>query len=147
MSCEWITEPEWLGLGLDSFFFNGWEASVVYFFPKGYDARYWRSFAEATERAAKYEDFVHDDRRCDGEITHKTTDFNRILKGKVSQYLPYADVSLVQYAAYEKDGKLIVAVLNFADRESAAVEISHPVYGQMKGTVPAARCRVFVLEK
>ena len=147
MSCEWITEPEWLGLGLDSFFFNGWEASVVYFFPKGYDARYWRSFAEATERAAKYEDFVHDGRRCDGEVTLKTPGFNRILKGKVSQYLPYADVSLVQYAAYEKDGKLIVAVLNFADRESAAVEISHPVYGQMKGTVPAARCRVFVLEK
>ena len=147
MACEWITEPEWLGLGLDSFFFNGWEASVVYFFPKGYDARYWRAFAEATERAAKYEDFVFDGRRCDGEVTLGTPGFSKIYKGRVSQYLPFADVSLVQYAAYEKGDRMIVAVLNFADREPAAVEVSHPAYGRTKGTVPAARCRVFVLKK
>ena len=147
MSCEWITEPEWLGLGLDSFFFNGWEASVVYFFPKGYDARYWRAFAEATERAALYEDFVFGGSRCDEEVALRSPGFCKILKGRVSQYLPQADVSLLQYAAYKKDGRLMVAVLNFADEQSADVELSHPLFGTVKGRVPASRCRVFLLEK
>lgn len=148
MACEWITEPEWMGLGLDSFFFNGWEASVVYFFPKGYDARYWRSFAEATERAAKYEDFVFDGRRCDGEVSLRTPGFSQICKGKVvAPYLPHADVSLVQHAAYEKGGRLIVAVLNFSDTQAAQVELAHPAFGAQKGEVPPARCRVFELER
>lgn len=146
-SCEWITEPEWLGLGLDSFFFNGWEASVVYFFPKGYDARYWRSFAEATERAARYEDYVFDGRRCDNEVSVRTPGFSRRRKGRVSLYLDVSDVSLVQHAAYEKDGKLIVAVLNFSDSEAAPVEIDARGFRVAKGLVPAARCRVFELEK
>jgi hypothetical protein len=147
MSCEWITTPEWLGLGLDSFFFNGWEASVVYFFPKGYDARYWRSFAAATERAAKYETFVYDGRRCDDEVKLRTPGFNQIYKGRVSEYLPCRDVPLVQFAAYEKDGTLIVAVLNFSDSRTANVELSHPSFGRKNGVVPAARCRVFELKK
>ena len=147
MSCEWITEPEWLGLGLDSFFFNGWEASVVYFFPKGYDARYWRAFAEATSRAAKYEDFVFDGRRCDGEVSVVTPGFDQRFPGAVSQYLSARDVSLVQHAAYEKDGWLVVAVLNFADAQPARVDISHPRYRSASGVVPAARCRVFELSR
>ena len=141
---EWITEPEWIGLALDSFFFNKWEASVVYFFPKGYDARYWRAFAEATDRAAKYEDFVWDGRRCDDEVVLATPGFDRRHKGCFEKWLPNVrDISLVQYAAYEKDGKLIVSVLNFADAQPAKVVLSHPMYGRQTGVVPAARCRVF----
>lgn len=145
--CEWITQPEWLGLSLDSFFFNGWEASVVYFFPKGYDARYWRAFAEATARAARYEDFVLDGQRCDEAVSVRTPGFGKVLKGKANRFLPYENVSLVQHAAYERDGVLIVAALNFADEQAATVEISHPTYGCLTGTVPAARCRVFELRK
>lgn len=141
---EWITQPEWIGLALDSFFFNRWGASVVYFFPKGYDARYWRAFAEATDRAAKYEDFVWDGRRCDAEVRLETPGFDKVFSGAFEKWLPNVrDVSLVQCAAYEKDGELIVAVLNFADETPAPVVLSHPRYGRKMGCVPAARCRVF----
>ena len=145
---EWITEPEWIGLGLDAFFFNRWEASVVYFFPKGYDARYWRAFAEATDRAAKYEDFVWDGRRCDDEVTLRTPGFNKVFRGTFDKYLPgVRDVSLVQRVAYEKDGRMIVAVFNFADATDAAVEIAAAGFEPAAGSVPAARCRVFELRR
>ena len=77
----------------------------------------------------------------------RTPGFGKVLKGKANRFLPYENVSLVQHAAYEKDGVLIVAVLNFADEQAATVEISHPTYGCLTGTVPAARCRVFELRK
>ena len=116
-SVAWITQPESIALAFDSYFFNGWGASAPYHFPKGYDARYWRAFAEATERAAKYEDIVWDGIRCDEKVVltlDPSKPYCGLKNGMYPKYLVKHDgISYLQHAAYEKDGKRIVAVLNF----------------------------------
>ena len=113
----WITQPESIALALDSYFFNRWGASVPYHFPKGYDARYWRAFAEATERAAKYEDIVWDGVRCDEKVStvmDPSKPYREPKKEIYPKYLKDAkDIPYLQHAAYDKDGRRIVALLNF----------------------------------
>jgi hypothetical protein len=117
----WAVQPQWLSMSLDSFFFNRWESSVIYFFPSGYDARYWRGFAEATTRAAKYEDFVLDGERVDAKtLLFPCNTYYAAPCRYVTTFVPsYRNVPLLQQASYEKDGARIVAVFNFWERGEA----------------------------
>ena len=109
-----ITHPESLKLDLLSYFFNGWEAATVYYFPRGYDARHWKAFAEATTTAAQYEEFVFKGKRVDGKITltpiqpyaADTVIVDHLL-GRVNKF------SMLQHTAYEKGNTLVAAVFNF----------------------------------
>ncbi len=158
-----LAQPESIAIALDAFFFNRWESSIVYAFPKGYDARYWQAFAEATTRAARYEDIVWDGERCDERVTLErdaSAPYPPNAKAVYAQYLPTArNVPLLQHVAYKKDGRLIVAVFNFADRDPAVFRMRFNAQCDMTLdgrrvsaadlrvgvplTVPAARCRVF----
>jgi hypothetical protein len=117
---DWVTQPEHLEMALDSFFFNGWEASVVYYFPQGLDARYWRAFAQATTRAAKCEAFV-----MDGVKTTEKCSLNVVAEyaapsSYVTTYLPqYKNVALLQHLSFDLDGARMVCVFNFWDRGEA----------------------------
>ena len=112
-----IVQPEWIALALDSFFFNGWDASTLFFFPCGYDARYWKAFAEATTRAASCEKYVLDGRRVDGLVTAEADPRSDSRLSSVTSYLPdVRDVSLLQTAAYELDGRRMVAAISYRDR-------------------------------
>ncbi|MBR2982823.1 MAG: hypothetical protein IKC80_06290 [Kiritimatiellae bacterium] len=117
----WAVQPQWLSMALDSFFFNRWESSVIYFFPEGYDARYWRAFADATTRAAKYEDFVSDGKRVDAKTLLFASEETYATPCRyVTTFVPrYRNVPLLQQASYEKDGTRIVAVFNFWERGEA----------------------------
>lgn len=112
---NWVTQPEHLSMSLDAFFFNRFEANIVYFFPQGYDARYWAGFARATERAAKYERFVFEGRRVDDLVTAEPLAAVYAAKVKcATAFLPrMTNEWLLQSAAYELEGRRIVAVLNF----------------------------------
>jgi hypothetical protein len=110
----WVTQPEHLEMALDSYFFNRWEASVVYFFPQGLDARFWRAFAAATTRAAKCEPYVLDGRRADDACVLEPVAEYAVPSACVTMFLPkYKDVSMLQHAAYDLGGGRLVAVLNF----------------------------------
>ena len=109
-----VTHPESLKLDLLTYFFNGWEAATVYYFPKGYDARHWKAFAEATTTAARYEEFVFKGRRVDEKITltpvqpyAADTFIVDHLLGRPHKF------SMLQHAAYEKGNALAAAVFNF----------------------------------
>ena len=116
----WAAQPQWLSMALDSFFFNRWESSIIYFFPSGYDARYWRAFAEATTRAAKYEDYVLDGERVDSKTILVPVQEYAVPSRYVTTYVPrHRNVPLLQQASYEKDGVRIVAVFNFWERGEA----------------------------
>lgn len=116
----WAAQPEWISMSLDAFFFNRWEASVIYFFPEGYDARYWRAFADATTRAAKFEDFVLDGERVDGKTALESVPEFAVPSRYVTTYIPrYRNVPLLQQATYEKDGARITAIFNFWERGEA----------------------------
>ena len=135
--CGGIIQPEQMEIELDSFFFNGWESAVLYHFPGGYDARYWRALANATERAAKYEDFVVRGERVDGKVgfaVDPKTD--RKVKNPCG-FIDLPEASLVQHAAYRLNGKLIVAVFNFRE-----VPVKVSLAGRGEFTVPPVKTTV-----
>ena len=116
----WILQPEIVGIQLDSCFFNRWESSMLYFFPLGCDARYWRSFAEATARAAKYEDFVFDGRETTKSVSAKAVREFAAPCSYGTRYVPAsANASLLQVRAFDRNGSRIVAALNFWEKGEA----------------------------
>ena len=117
----WVTQPEALEMDLNSFFFNGYDGSTVYLFPRGYDNRYWSAFARAAENAADYEDFVFDGERIDQRILLEPSAPYALPVNVVSRMpdLGLGPSSILQHVAYEKDGKIIVAVFNFWEKGNA----------------------------
>ena len=112
----WVTQPEQIGLALDSFLLNGWDANCVYYFPNGYDARYLKAFAEANERAAVAEDFVLDGTSADDCVSVSPVAEYAVPVKTVTAWLPaYTNVSLLQSKAFDLKGSRLVAVLNFWD--------------------------------
>ena len=117
---NWVTQPEHLEMGLDSFFFNGWEASVVYFFPQGLDARFWRAFANATTRSAKCEAFVLDGVSADSKCRLKSVSEYASPCRYVTAYLPqYRNEPMLRHKAFDLSGSRMIAVFNFWDEGPA----------------------------
>ena len=128
----WITQPEVMAIGLDSYFFNKWEGSMVYFFPKGCDARYWRWFAEATERAGKYEDFVIDGAETTEQVKVATIPEYATPCSYATRYVPWSkNASMLQIRSFDLNGTRIVAALNFWQKGEAFFDLK--VAGLPKG--------------
>ena len=111
-----ICQPEGISMAFDAFFFNRWQAAVAYTFPKGFDARWWRAFADATARAAKYEDAVIDGTRADAKV-HLMPDvgYPPPASDVVKKYLAWTkEVSYLQCAAFDFRGGRVCAEMNFA---------------------------------
>jgi len=116
---RWVTQPEWLAMSMDAFFFAGWDSTLVYLFPRGYDNRYWRAFAEATTRATDFEDDVKDGTPADAVTTvTPVAEYPANLKC-VSLYLPEGDYPVLPSAAFERGPRRIVAVMNFWEKGEA----------------------------
>ncbi|MFA7173183.1 MAG: hypothetical protein WC340_07175 [Kiritimatiellia bacterium] len=112
----WITQPEWLEMSMDAFFLNGWESTCVYFFPKGYDARWWRAFANHVNRAAKYERAVWDGVRTDASVVlEPVAEYAHPVSYIGGRFPQFRNVALLQHAAYDFEGRRTVAVLNYWD--------------------------------
>ena len=122
---EWTTQPEWLEMAMDSYFFNGFQGTQAYFFPEGLDARYAAAYARSAARAAKYENAVWDGRRNDAAVTLKTVREYAVPVTRVSDYIPdYVDVPMLQKAVYDLGGERHVAVFNFWERGEAFFDLA-----------------------
>ena len=121
----WMTTPEWLGMAMDSFFYNGWEATHVYYFPRGYDARYWRAFADATSRAGRGERYVFGGTRTDDKTLVRTVAEYAANCRQVTGFLPSStNMSPLQVVSYDRDGQRLVAALNFWEKGEAFFRLS-----------------------
>ncbi len=121
---SWVTVPEALSLALDSYFFNRWQAAMVYYFPKGCDARFWRRYAEASARAGRYEDFVWDGRDVTGDVEEATVAEYATPVSYATRYLPKSrNAALLQLKAFEHKGRRIVAALNFWQKGEAFFDL------------------------
>lgn len=116
----WEALPEWLEMGLDSYFFNRWSIVTAYFMPNGYDARWWKAYANAVTRAAKYEDYVLDGKRVDEQVSAICVPEYATPCKMVTAYLPaMTNVTPLVTAAFDWRDARIVAALNFWDRGDA----------------------------
>ena len=122
---QWLTEPENFEMLFDAAFFNRLEACAPWMFPVGADARYWRAFANATRRAAKYEDIVLDGTDVTDQVELTTArEYASPVKFALRN-MPWAkDVPQLLVNAYEKDGVRIVAVFNCWQRGEAFVSLA-----------------------
>lgn len=111
---SWISQPEELAMAFDAFYVNGWRGVVPYFFPMGYDARYWAALAAANARAAKYEDWFIDGQRSDASVAVTPVPEYAMPCDFITSYVPTAtNVSMLQTAAFRRKGVTIVAALNY----------------------------------
>lgn len=121
---DWITEPEWMEMALDCYLLNGWEGAKSYFFPDGYDARYWRAYARAATRAAKYEDYTLGGVRDDASVSLEPVAEYAVPCHYVTLYIPkHRNVPLLQRAVWERDGRRIVGVFNFWEKGEAFFDL------------------------
>jgi hypothetical protein len=118
---DWVTEPEALGFEYLCFFLNGWEGAFAYYFPRGYDQRYWTELAKANSQIAEYENYVFKGKRNFSVNVAATsplpaTNFPEswIEGGNFLKKLPdLANASLLQCVSYELDNRVMLAVGNF----------------------------------
>lgn len=55
---SWITTPEAMAFETIAFFAAGWEGSLLYSFPDGFDGRYWNAVTAGNRLIANHEKFV-----------------------------------------------------------------------------------------
>lgn len=113
----WTVQPEWIKMGMDSYFFNRWDATLLYFFPCGVDARYWKAFADSTALSAKYEDIVRRGRDVSADVTLEPISPYAVPCRVVTMETPkWRNVSPLLQKAYAKDGVTAVAAFNFWEK-------------------------------
>jgi len=145
---SWLIEPEILGLNLAAYFFNGWDAALVYFFPMGYDSRYWKAFADAVSLAAKWEGFVSGAKRMDDKVEIvPSADWPKPDEKAFHRTMPsFRNVSFLQHVAYGKGDEVVVAVFNYNTTQRATFTVRFDGV-QTQLSVPPARVRAFKLKQ
>lgn len=129
-----VTEPEAIAFEYLCFFLNRWHGAMAYYFPKGYDARYWAALANANTLIADYESFVFKGIKSP-DVTVKTETpvppFGTSTDGVISCVYDVSRIplikenpSLIQMVAYELDGKRMIAVGNFWQKGDVFVRLS-----------------------
>jgi hypothetical protein len=129
---DWVTTPEAIAFENLCFFLNRWNGALVYYFPRGYDARYWNALAAANATIADWEDFVFDGKpvtnfRVQAESPLPETAADSFgLEGRRLSALPSLAGSppLVQGLAFERDGRRLVAVGNFWEQGETFARLS-----------------------
>ena len=134
--CGWVTQPEWLEMAMDSYFFNGFDGTQAYFFPEGLDARFCAGYARSASRAAKYERYVEEGKRDYAAVTLAPVAEYALPADYVSDYIPkYRDVPMLQCVSYRCGAAMIAVVFNFWERGEAFFTLKAP-------GLPQGRCRV-----
>ena len=120
----WISQPENLAMAFDAFYVNGWRSVVPYFFPMGYDARYWAALAAANARAAKYENWYIDGVRIDADVRAVPVPEFAMSADYITSYVPaMTNVAMLQTAAFRLKGVTIVAALNYWEKGEAFFDL------------------------
>ena len=126
----WTTEPESMAMDVLTYFVNGYDGQLIYAFPKGYDARYWKALADANTAIAALEDFT-----LDGAAArkHRVTLFTpcpapspRFLRAPCGgiDIEKWADAAIVQSWEYRLGERRLIAVANYWQRGECFARLS-----------------------
>ena len=118
---SWVTEPEAIAFDTLSYFVNGWAGSVCYYFPQGYDQRYWNALAKANRIIADHEETVLKGQPTDAVRFTPVTPCPAPLfpahhkgAGNLKQYLPSLDSRRIwQGRSYRRGDETVAALGNF----------------------------------
>ena len=135
----WTTEPESMAMDILTYFIDGYDGQLVYAFPKGYDARYWKALADANTAIAAFEEFVLDGQaaRAHGlaALTPYPPPSPRFLQapcGGIDKE-KWADASMLQSWEFRRGERRLVAVANYWQRGDCYARLS---FTDVKGRGP-----------
>ncbi len=112
-----LGQPEGMAMDQISSFLAGYDASILYFFPRGYDHRFWKALADSNALIAANEDIVMNGKKKDDVTVIPQTPFPAPVENIEPRFLPDVRKSdLFQVAAFEKDGRILVAAGNFWEK-------------------------------
>ncbi|MBR7139866.1 MAG: hypothetical protein IKD44_10005 [Lentisphaeria bacterium] len=128
----WVTEPEAFAFETLCFFLQGWEGSFGYYFPKGYDHRYWNALARANSVIADFEEIVMKGEELKGASCKVETPVPRPFfpaywseGGNFKKRLPgLAKAEMVQLKSFRNGKNVAVAVGNFWQKGEVFVKVS-----------------------
>ena len=122
-----LAQPEGIAMDQISSFLAGYDASILYFFPRGYDHRFWKAFADSNALIAANEDIVLNGEKKDDVTVTPQTPFPAPVENIEPKFLPDVRKSdLLQVAAFEKDGQILVAVGNFWEKGDVVFRLRVP---------------------
>ncbi|MDZ4199091.1 MAG: hypothetical protein U1E27_07390, partial [Kiritimatiellia bacterium] len=104
----------------------------MYYFPMGYDSRYWHSAARAFNRIATYEDFVLKGEKVD---VCTVTPLSKTYRNDALAERSGIEGEAYSYAAraYSLDGRLLIALCNFSLRDDVVLHVA--ISGEPSGKV------------
>jgi hypothetical protein len=103
---NWVVTPEAIGLQMLSAFIGGAFGVGLYYFPNGYDGRYWRSAIEANRAIAMFEKIVMTGHKLNSGF--KAKPMSKLFKCSSGDFAKRLTVR-----AFEKNGEYLVAICNF----------------------------------
>ncbi|HQC52189.1 MAG TPA: hypothetical protein PLE92_03590 [Lentisphaeria bacterium] len=154
----WTTEPESVAIDILTYFLNEYDGQLVYAFPKGYDARYWRALAEANRAIAAFEDFTLDGVAGKGHQIAAVTPYPqpspRFLKAPCGgiDAEKWSGASMLQSWEYRLGERRLIAIANYWQRgecfarlsftdldDKASYALLEPLQGRIYGTDQGGR--------
>jgi hypothetical protein len=117
----YFKQPEAVQFDYLTYFLDGYQGAFLYFFPEGYDARYWKAMARTHTLISQFEPYVMSGvRKADHEIKPETP-LAEATEGSLQECTLYDDAkkdqwkhaSLLQSWEYQRQGKRLIAVADF----------------------------------
>ncbi len=113
-----ITTPEEIEFDCLTFFLNRWNGAFPYYFPKGYDARYWTAMSQTNARIALFESYTLQGTPLNQHSLEILTPVPEIHpKESENRYLELLDLlkskCIIQSVECQRDNKRLIAVGNF----------------------------------
>jgi len=100
----WVVDPASIGHQMLASFIGGASGVGLYYFPRGYDGRYWASAANANDMIAFYEDYVFKGKKL-------SSGFSIFPETELFKHKNYANNLTLR--AFEYNGKTLLALCNF----------------------------------
>ena len=112
-----LGQPEGMAMDQISAFLAGFDASQLYFFPRGYDHRFWAELGRSSRLIALNEDMVMGGKVLDTLEVTPLSPFPAPLRNIRPAMMPDIKISpLLQGVLFAKDGKYLAAVGNFWEK-------------------------------
>lgn len=112
---NWVVKPMEIGIQMLAAFLGGAAGVDLYYFPMGYDGRYWESATQANAQISMFEDYVMNGKKVSGCNAVALTELFRSNEEDYSKR--------IALRVFEKNGSYLAAVANFDFLDAAPLKL------------------------
>lgn len=112
---NWVVKPSEIAIQILAAFLGGASGVDLYFFPMGYDGRYWESATQANAQISMFEDYVMSGKKVSGCSVVALTELFQSNEADYSKR--------IALRVFEKNGCYLAAVANFDFLDAAPLKL------------------------